>query len=425
MKSEDIKRLNFILYTSFRQFVKSPYGILTCYIHFFYNFLRHVFFTQHSSCNITKEILFIAPSSNNKKAVRTICDNLSQDSYEYWGDLNMLPKRKVLLKSICGLPTFQRLYNDSNEEDRALIRYYYGYFMKTCGYYNVIDDILKRSKNLKLIVMSNDHNVVNRCFIELAPKYGIETLYVQHASITERFPPLHFTYSFLDGYESYEKYKNIGDMRGWVFLTGSPRFDEMFQYKNATKQYDIGIALNMMDSCDKVIDLCRFIRDNITTSIIVRPHPRMGKLFNKDIFSKEGINISDSTQESSFSFLSKIKYMIANESGIHLDAALVGVPSLLYNFSDGEIKDWYSYIKNGLISVCNSFDDIAEEIKKTRTNWTDMTRYYNAAFNTPYDGRIGEIIARVIKDDILGNKHMSFIKSITDYKYDFYSIKQK
>lgn len=421
MKPEDIKRLNYILYTSFRHSVKSPHSLIVCYILFFYHFLRIIIVRRQTSRDIiTKEVIFIAKSLNNKKAVRTICDNLSPELYEYWGDFKKISLRKVYLKSICNLSSFQKLYRESSDLDRSLIRQYYSTFMLTSGYYSVIDSILKRSENLKLIVMSNDHNMINRCFIELAPKYGIETLYVQHASVTERFPSLHFSYSFLDGYESYEKYKNIGDIRGKVFLIGSPRFDEIYLYKNAEKQYDIGIALNLMDSCEKVIDLCKYLQENVTKSIIVRPHPRMGKLFDKEIFINEGISISDSTQESSFSFISKIKYMIANESGIHLDAALVGVPSVLYNFSDNDIMDWYSYIRNGLISVCNSYKDIAEELTKIEN--TDRVRYYNAAFNTPYEGRIGEIIARVIEDDILGKGNMRFVKSITHNHKDFYII---
>lgn len=426
MTLEDIKRLNCIYYSSFRPFVKNPHGLLVCYILFILRCIGYLFFYFKKQEPI-KEILFLAFSINNKKSLRTIIDNLSPKTYTIWKSAKKdIPKGKVFFKSIKYFPLFQRFYNSSSIEDKRLIRTFYQSFMATCGYYEVFHEILKDNPQIKMIVFANDHTVTNRCMIEVAEKHDIKTLYVQHASVTEKFPPLHFSYSFLDGLESYEKYKAIGDIKGKVFLTGSPRFDELYDYKNINKGYDIGIAINRIDSYDKVMSLCKYLQDNVTKSIVVRPHPGMIKHFNTKLFKEQDLEISDSTQESSFSFLSKIHFLIANESSIHLDSALVGVPSLLYNFSEnGNIIDWYSYVKMGMIDVCDSYEDVVKVLNKQHDIPIRQIQYYNASFQTPIEGNVGKYISEFIKKNLFASEKESLqmVSKLMDKTKDYYYIK--
>lgn len=425
MTPEDIKRINYIYYTSYRQFVKRPHNLLVCYLLYFLHLIKEVLCLNFKYTKIGK-VLFFIPSVNNKKSVKTILNNLKIDDISKWeSSKNDLPHALFYIKSLSGLKVFQELYTKSSNDEKRLIRQFYKIFMTTYGVYKTIDCIFRNNPQLKLVVLSNDHILISRCLIELAGEKNIKTLYVQHASITERFPPLHFTYSFLDGMESYEKYKAIGDIRGRVFLSGSPRFDEMYQYKSAEKKYDVGIALNMRDSCDKVLELCNYIQDNYSTRIIVRPHPRMGKLFNAYLFSKNGIDISDSTTESSFSFLSKLKFLVANESSIHLDSALIGVPSLLYNFSEENVLDWYSYIKKGMIKVCDKLNDVLLVIKDQQGLPADIIQYYNASFGTQIEGNVGAFIASFITT-LLSSSEQEAINEIClkmDNTNDYFAIR--
>ena len=425
MTPEDIKRINYIKYSSFRQFVKNPHSLITCYVLFFLRLMISILRLEFYYKKIGR-VLFYVPSSNNKKSVKTIIENLQIDGITVYGTRRTdLPTARFYLTSLHGLHLFQKLYNSSSKEDKQLMRQFYLSFMNTYGIYLNFERIIKENPQLKLIVLANDHITTCRCWIELAEKYGIKTIYVQHASITERFPPLHFSYSFLDGMESYEKYKVIGDMHGKVFLTGSPRFDELYSYKGIIKKYDIGIALNPLDSCDKALELCQYLQENITKQIIVRPHPRMGKLFEAQRFLNAGYDVSDPAQESSFSFLSKVKFLIANESSIHLDSALIGVPSLLFNFSTGEVRDWYSYIRKGLIQVCESKIDVAEFIKKKHVTPIEKIQYYNASFQTPIEGRVGSFVADFITKLIEESETsaLSGVAELMNNKKDYFEIK--
>lgn len=405
---EDIKRLNYISYSSFRMFVKNPHHLIVCYALFLAKCLVFIILGIGKKRTLN-EILFVAFTINNRKSIKTIIENMSNVSYSTWKNPRFdIPKGLIYLRSLKYFPLFQRFYNSSTYEDKRLIRTFYDSFMATCGYCEIYDKMLKNNPQLKLIIFANDHSIESRCLLDVAEKHGVKTLYVQHASITERFPPLHFTYSFLDGIESYAKYKSIGDIKGRIFLTGSPRFDELYKYKNGLKTHDIGIALNSLDLCEKVMELCKYLQKHVSKKIIVRPHPSMGKLFDAPQFKNAGFEISDSTIESSFSFLSKVKYLVANESSIHLDAALMGVPSLLFNFSDGEVYDWYSYIKNGLIQLCDSYNDVIKVLKSHPLVPIKRVRFYNASIQTPIEGEVGSFIANFITKLITNSEAKAF-----------------
>ena len=404
---EDIKRLNYIYYSSFRQFSKSPQSLIMCYLRFFIRTLKSVVLLQVGYTHVN-EVLFVVPSVNNKKSVRTIVDNFPQKNVSIWGNFKMnLPWALINLYSILDVCKFQKFYNSSSSEDKKLIRRFFSSFINTYGYYKVFKKILEDNPQLKMIVFSNDHTTPCRCLIELAEKLQIKTLYVQHASVTERFPPLRFDYSFLDGMESYEKYRKIGNLRGEVFLSGSPRFDAFYN-QCKSQCYDVGIALNMMDSIEKVLELCLYLRDHYSKKIIVRPHPGMlNGRFDERIFLNHGISISDSRKDMSNVFISQIYFLIANESGIHLDAAIMGVPSVLFNFSDNDIFDWYSYIKTGLVKVCSSYDDVLSLLNSNCHQSPEAVRYYAASFHSPMDGKVGEMIATFMKKEIFNSSEDS------------------
>ena len=214
---------------------------------------------------------------------------------------------------------------------------------------------------------------------------GVKTLYVQHASVAKGFPRLIASYSFLDGQESLEKYLDAGQPEGEVYLSGGVRFDPIFkQYKlkNTEKVSTIGIAINMLDDFEKVKSLCGFLLDH-GYRLSLRPHPRYGSL-DTAWLSDNAIGYSDPKAESSFDFIEKIDLMISNESSIHLDAAMMKCPSVVYNFSTQPILDHYSYIKSGLVRVAESEAQLIDIIRdpKALLPAIETLQYYNASCGT-------------------------------------------
>lgn len=422
MTIEDIKRINYIYYTSFRSFVKNPPSLVMCYFLFFLKTIQSILLFRFRYKEIS-DLLVVAPTLTDKKAVKTVLENIPKEIFSVWGNFRKdLPFALFYLRSIKGLSLFQKLYHSSSQEDKLLMRRYYYNFMLTYGIYKTFDIMLRDNPQLKMIVFTNDHTNPCRCLIEVAEKHEIKTLYVQHASVTERFPALHFSYSFLDGLDSYKKYETIGDMKGEIFLSGSPRFDDIAKIEKREKVYDVGIALNLMDNKERVLELCRYIATHYSRNIVIRPHPRMK--WDLSEFVQDGYAISDSKTESSFSFLSKVLVMIANESGIHLDAALMEVPSALYNFRDSEILDWYLYIKNGLIKVLHTKEEVVETLNDGITLPEENIRMYNAAFHTKYEGKVGPMIAEFIKKETETGIGIEFMSYLMDYENGYYQYKR-
>lgn len=413
MTIDDIKRLNYIKYTAFRELVRDPHCIVYCICRFFLQVVWALVNWRGGDLR-TREILFLVPSINNQKSVQTIIDRLPENRCTVWGNglSSWWPYSKVCLTSILYLHLFFKLYMASSREDRKLIRFYYWDFITTCATYRILGNAIKNNPQLRMVVMANDHVPITRSVIELTEKFHVKSLYVQHASVSTAFPPLRFNYSFLDGLESYEKYKTIGNMRGSVFLSGSPRFDAFKTYQGDEKRYDIGIALNELDSEVEALKLCLYLKKHYSDKIVVRPHPGMltrdNPLFHEIKFIENGFAISNPKKDLSFVFLADIKVMIANESGIHLDAALMGVPSLLYNFSDNEVMDWYSYIKKGLIKKCDSFEAVLSMLDSDYKLPLDVVRYYVASYKTTMDGKVGEMIATFINKEVFDSEDSAF-----------------
>lgn len=372
----------------------------------------------------TKDICFIVQSQNNINTLKPISKELRTANYSFV-QMKQFPLALSFIYSLLYLKSFFGFYFSSSKEEKHDIRYSYRYFLRAPGYYVVAKKFLKRNPMLKCMIFANDHTVPTRCLIEVAMKNNVATIYTQHASITERFPPLHFSYSFLDGQESYEKYEKIGGIRGIVFLLGSPRFDDIKKQidRNGTHKNTIGIALGKSESIEKVLNISRYIKENLGYNVVIRPHPAEAPHFNFDLFLSEGFTCSQSEKETSFSFLSRLDFLIANRSGIHLDAAIKGIPSVMYNFSDYQVLDWYGFVKKGLIKIAENEEQVVQYIKELKPAPTKVVQYYYAAFGTQLDGHIAKTIAEFIEFGMY-DKERFYDKFFTEEREKVYSIKE-
>lgn len=415
-----IRELNFILYSTRILFLKDKRKhsfFVVCTFRIF-SAIIDVLFGLDFRIPKMRKILIYAPTTNNEKALQPIMANMNEDEYTYIShSTKFLPKSRVAAYSLLNVIHFVKCYYSSTEKEKLLIKTYHPWFFNAIGYYYTIKDFYKKNPNLKLIVFANDHININRCMIMLASQYGVKTIYTQHASVTETFPPLNFTYSFLDGKDSLDKYESIGDIKGKVILAGGSRFDNAYQYKTRERSKDqtikIGIAFNPQDSIDKIQSLCKQILELSLGVVILRPHPSE-EIKYREIshqFDKR-IQWSQPSQENSFEFISKINLLIANESSIHLDAAILGKKSVLYNLSDTKILDWYSYIKKGLIQVVYNIEDIKKVIESALDVSPDMIKLYNAADGTPYEGHVGQLIASCIKEIVNDSFERNILESV-------------
>lgn len=405
----DIKEHNYIYYTSFNP--KKDAASFWSYIWEQIRMLmergnlkyvaKQLWKPFYKKCDPLKSVLFVPISENNKRAMEPIWQKIKPEDFSIaWiGDEKYIPSKLVRFWSMVYIWPLIRLYIKSNYNEKLLIRTYFYEFFNTIGMIVVLNKLLKFHR-IRLLVFANDHCSFPRALITVARMQGIKTMYIQHCSVTERFPSLQFDYSFLDGLESYLKYRAAGKTKGKIYLSGNPRFDIMFQYKctDSRVKKKIGIALNHHDDEKMIKSLCLELLTYGYHEIAIRPHP--GEKFNPTWYEEHGIEYSDSNIENPFEFISRMKLIIAGECGIHLDAAMMGTQSIYYNATNSTPLDWYSYIKNDLIPYANSLEDLISFISQNDIEDLEIMyekmKWYNASYGTKYEGRIGNLMADFI-----------------------------
>lgn len=258
------------------------------------------------------------------------------------------------------------------------------------------------------IVFANDHNADARAMLLAAKKAGIKTAYIQHASVSTIFPPLQFDLNLLEGQDSLDKYKACGPVEGEVKLVGMPKADAYVKYRqygNSIKT--IGISCNLLDNIAEIEALVGLlVQDFPTINFLLRPHPRDKRSFSAILNISSRIGISDSQIEPTFDFLQQIDVQLSGNSGIHLEAVLLNVWSIYYNFNQQEpLHDYYGYIANGLVDAPASYQELSLLLSENQYKKPDVylrARYYNATVGTAYDGKSHELAAEAIASFITG-----------------------
>jgi len=277
---------------------------------------------------------------------------------------------------------------------------YYDLLFTVNGTYEECLRLLKNKKP-KAIVFTNDHLIIARSLLLAANKLRIKTYYVQHASVTQYFPPLEFSYALLDGEDAYLKYKQCGNINSEVKLVGISKFDSYINNVNNNKRiYNVGIAFNLVDEIESVEKTIAKIKENHPDlKLIVRPHPaeqRNLKLLN-DVY------ISNSMRENSFDFIKKIDCLVSGDSSIHLEAVLLNVYSCYYNFNVSQRFDYYGFVKNGLIEYIENIEDLNKrltELKVSKPDTQKKSKFYNEAIGTDYYGNSTNKISEIIIDTL-------------------------
>ena len=394
----DIVGINSIAFISKEKQPSLPMQIIIYFAQlFYYTFVKR--FHYKKLPDNYKGTVFLGVSLNNQRSLDPIVKRLEEGEYLYLKNhVTDIHKRRAYWLSLPYLHDLIKTYRKADVQTKAVIKKFFARMWSTYGYYQLAKEYLEQYK-VKVLIVSSDQGEFHRCLLLNAQDMGVKTIYVQHASVAKGFPKLIASYSFLDGQESLEKYLYAGEPEGKVYLSGGVRFDPIFQqYKPKARESVniIGIAINMLDDFDKVKALCLFLLEH-NFKLMLRPHPRYGAV-NHIWLEENGIGYSDPKTESSFDFINEVDLLVSNESAIHLDAAMMRCPSVLYNFSNNVILDHYSFLKTGLVEIAHDGQQLLEMIGKQKHLLPDATtlQYYNASCGTALEGHLGEMIAKFI-----------------------------
>ncbi|WP_299701114.1 hypothetical protein [uncultured Pontibacter sp.] len=271
------------------------------------------------------------------------------------------------------------------------------------GFYEVYLQKLRKYRP-QAIVFANDHNADARAILLAAKQLGIKTVYVQHSSVSNLFPPLAFDLNLLEGQDSLDKYTQCGQVTSRVEFIGMPKADKFVPLRNKSQTVKVlGIACSLMDLTEEVRTLLSNIsRDFPNLRIILRPHPRDKRNFSFIQHISPHIQLSDIQRQSVFEYLQDLDMLISGNSGIHLEAVLLNVWSVYFNLNPKEgLHDYYGYAAHGLIEAAPSYKDLSLLLQQGIAQKPEVyqrAKYYNATVGTAYDGKSGELATQYIKE---------------------------
>lgn len=170
------------------------------------------------------DVLFCGGSANNEREFHFLSSLLAGTvpGLEYSRDKNLafvnsagLRKRvgeqvvAVLLFLVCLVYLFRIKINPTSF--KYLLSFSKIYLQVLCS--------VNRSGHLpKLTVVANDHTDFPVAADMVMKSFRVPVIYVQHAEISEGFPPLDFDVSVLRNNKTLEKYQAIGQVKGEVFI---------------------------------------------------------------------------------------------------------------------------------------------------------------------------------------------------------------
>ena len=354
----------------------------------------------------SNKIVFYLTTQNNLRALQDVIEKVrsqrenvvvinKNNRYQYF------PSVLMLIISLLYIPTYLHVLRELSERDRRIAKYFVASFLFAPGYTWFYYKLLGRCRP-ECFVMANDHGHDKRSLMYICAEHGINTIYTQHASVSYAFPPLSTSFSFLDGLDAFEKYTaNEKTPSGIVILLGACRYDRLSRYRltrRKEKRNCIGIAVNRMDDNKKVDDLCNHLLNHFPNlKIKVRTHPAM-KNHPFSFTNKDRIIYTCASDEPMVEYLDSIDVQISNDSGVHLDTILGGVPTICYNMSRNRFGDNYGYVNSGLLYLAKDFDELITFIARDGNQLIEIenVRKYDASYGTFYSGKCSEMIADFI-----------------------------
>lgn len=265
--------------------------------------------------------------------------------------------------------------------------------------------LLFQDNQPRAIFISNDHAPSSRALILVARKMGIKTIYLQHACVTEIFPPLRFDCSFLYGTYSQSIYEAVGEIEGRVYSVGNPAFDEWREaIINKKRSYKIGIAYNTLDNLEDVKNVVRDLEMRMEGyEIYLRPHPADGR----EIPFSGRFVVSNSKSQLSCDFLKDLDVVVAGNTSLLFEAACMNVLPLQYAFSphDPYLQDYYGFIRNGLALECRSIKEIIDIVgnfdNSKHQDVRSRAKGYDASIGSDYEFRVKEKIFSILDKQFL------------------------
>lgn len=235
-------------------------------------------------------------------------------------------------------------------------------------------------ESVKVLCIASDHAPICQALLFLAAKSGRETCYIQHAPVTEYFPPLAYDLAILYDKASAKAYEGAARRTGTtassriVYLPPFPR--EFEPPLLSTPPYVVGICLSFLPQVPRLAaQIDEMAAHASVNGIILRKHPRC--TLDLSHLTRHPLVSLQPKGETADTFFDQVDVVLVPNSGVAIEALHRGRPTFFTPGADDIPDDYYGFVANGILP------EFRAELLDDRDSLLDF-------FNAEWQLRFGE-----------------------------------
>ncbi|MGI1671154.1 MAG: hypothetical protein K6L74_12635 [Neptuniibacter sp.] len=340
-KNKPFIRLSFVLIGFFKKFVLFNF-IALCFVLLFFRAFRYAQNNKH--------IFQYGVTKNNVRAFNKLNDCLSRDivdntSLNYRGA--RFCERLKAVASIGDLFEAARvLSKDCHSDPLVQVRAIIG----AASY--VLYSICPVAKSVSVLCVASDHSPVAKALVAVFHEKNNKTCYIQHAPVTEYFPPLNTHLSILYDEKTIQIYKRCADKLSQSFeanITLMTPFEEAFKHPELlSNEFTVGICLGRFPEKKRfapVIDLLLGMEE--VGNVVLRQHPACKLDLS---YSHKKVALQPVGQDLS-EFVKNVDIALVPSSGVAIELLHSGVPTFYVEGLDDLPVDYYGFVEDGILPL--------------------------------------------------------------------------
>lgn len=202
--------------------------------------------------------------------------------------------------------------------------------------------IRNSATNKSAVVITTDSNPHGLALLKSAQSLGLKKIFISHGHPNPPAPRLSLDTAILYGPYSMKFYRIDAKTKTKVLFNPSKKF--FIPIKKTIHYKCVGIALSKNFSLDELENTTTKVRRIFgSVMVILRPHP--STKIKKPLYRfSEKNHCEIDTGQSLVSFFSEIDLLLADDTTTHLNALLMGIPSLYMGSLDR-----YGFVSEGLV----------------------------------------------------------------------------
>jgi len=297
---------------------------------------------------VRADIVFFGRTENNLKEFRFLLRVLEEQgvtcSYKFFLDDFISVRRKVPSIAKGAMEGIaQDVVQWLHDTEGLTGAHLFQHMQYTSTYHDVLSSYNGKEHLLpRIAVVANDHSPSQVGFAMAMESLGVPVIYIQHAEVSDAFPPLDFTASVLRNRVSLDTYQGVGPIKGRTFVVSrsfeAAAFREVLQKTSG----EAIVGIYPTSRCDtaiirKVVDSLK--RNPAVKDYFVKPHPNSATKFSRE--EEKYFQIRTAVPDDGH-------IAIVGNSSVVIDLLSRGVPVYQLFALDKVMPDYYGFVKTGL-----------------------------------------------------------------------------